>query len=189
MYGGWRDHPVCLTRPELIMAALGTPLPIPSPGARHSNRRRARAHRRTALVAWTLALGVPAAAAAALWTVGGSGDGQARALTAQNLVVTPGTASAQLFPGGVGDIVYTVSNPNPFPVRVTGVNLGAVTGQGTCIASNFTTSPGTVAPVTIPAGTSGTVTVTGGVVMTLAAGDNCQGVSITVAGSLVASQV
>ncbi|WP_336922463.1 hypothetical protein [Aquipuribacter sp. SD81] len=148
-----------------------------------------RARRRASLVAWVVALALPAAAAAALWTVGGAGVGGGRATTAQDLVVTPGTAGAQLFPGGSGDVVFAVSNPNPFPVRVTGVTLGAVTGQGACGASNFTTSAGTVAPVTLAAGASGDVTVVGGLTMVAAAGDACQGVTVQVAGTLVAAQV
>jgi hypothetical protein len=161
----------------------------PAERRRGAHRREpGRARRRTALLAWVVALTLPAAAAAALWTVGGSGSGQGRAVTVQNLVVTPGTPTAQLYPGGSGDVVYSVTNPNPFPVRVTGVSPGAVTGEGACGASSFTTSTGTVAPVTIAADATATVTVVGGVTMVVAATDACQGVVVTVAGTLVAAQ-
>ncbi|MFC5381764.1 hypothetical protein [Aquipuribacter nitratireducens] len=182
------------------MRTTDTSTTPPAPTVRYLDRPRARgryartdraeqAHRRrTSLVAWCLALALPAAAAAALWSVGGSGPGQGRATTAQDLVVTAGTASSQLYPGGAGDVVFDVANPNPFPVTVTGANLGTVTGVAACSAANFTTGAGTVTPVSIAANASATVTVVGGLQMLTSAGDGCQGVTVTVDGTLVAAQ-
>lgn len=147
-----------------------------------------RHRRRTALVAWVVALALPAGTAFALWTVGGTGNGQAKATTSQNLTVAAGTASAQLYPGAAGDVVFRVTNPNAFAVKVTGISLGAVAGSGTCGASNFTTAAGTVAPVTVAAGQSADVTVVGGLGMVTAAGNECQGVTVTVAGTVTAAQ-
>lgn len=50
-------------------------------------------------------------------------------------VATPAPAN-QLYPGGVGDVVVTISNPNPYPVTVTGVNLPT----STTYATGYTTS-------------------------------------------------
>jgi len=66
--------------------------------------------------------------AATNWTVGiaGGSSGEAKSATVSNLTVaavaTP-AAGNLLYPGGNGDVVLTISNPNPFPVTVTGVNL------------------------------------------------------------------
>jgi hypothetical protein len=62
------------------------------------------------------------------WVVGLSAgsSGEAQSGTVPNLVITAVAAPAAtnvLFPGGNGDVVLTISNPNPFPVTVTGVNL------------------------------------------------------------------
>ena len=62
------------------------------------------------------------------WTVGSSaGNGYSKAVTAQNVTLSDASASttAQLYPGGTGDLVVKVTNPNAFGVTVT-----AVTGAG-----------------------------------------------------------
>lgn len=46
--------------------------------------------------------------------------------TISNLTITATASPAAtnlLHPGGTGDVVVTISNPNAFPVPVTGVNL------------------------------------------------------------------
>ena len=50
-------------------------------------------------------------------------------------VATP-AASNVLYPGGNGDVVLTISNPNAFPVTVTAVNLPT----NTTYATGYTTS-------------------------------------------------
>ncbi len=77
-----------------------------------------------------------AAYGATTWIValsaGSSGEGQAA--TVQNLTVTSVSTpspSNQLYPGGMGDVVVTISNPNPYPVTVTGVNLPTSTTYAT----------------------------------------------------------
>jgi len=53
------------------------------------------------------------------WSTTGKGSGSAQSATFQPVtveVVAPSTA--QLFPGGSGDLVVKVSNPNPFAVSV-----------------------------------------------------------------------
>jgi hypothetical protein len=84
--------------------------------------------------------------AATNWVVGlnagSSGEGQSA--TVQNLtfaaVATP-AATNQLYPGGNGDVVLTISNPNSYAVTVTGVNLPTTTTY----AGGFTTSALTTA--------------------------------------------
>ena len=66
--------------------------------------------------------------AATNWTVGlGAGSsGQGQSATVSNLtisaVASPGPSNL-LYPGGNGDVVITVSNPNGFPVTITAVQL------------------------------------------------------------------
>jgi hypothetical protein len=62
------------------------------------------------------------------WMVGlGAGsDGEAASGTVSNLTITAvasPTASNLLYPGGNGDVVVSISNPNPFPVTITQVDL------------------------------------------------------------------
>ena len=79
--------------------------------------------------------------AATNWIVGltGGSSGEGQSATVQNLTITAVASPAavnQLFPGGNGDVVLTVSNPNPYPVTLTGVNLPT----NLTYAGGFTTS-------------------------------------------------
>lgn len=68
---------------------------------------------------------------------GSSGEGQSA--TASNLTITAvatPAATNQLFPGGSGDVVATITNPNSFPVTLTAVDLPA----NTVYANGYTTS-------------------------------------------------
>ena len=79
--------------------------------------------------------------AASSWVVslnsGSSGESQSASV--QNLtisaVATP-SASNLLYPGGTGDVVATITNPNPFPVTLTAVQLPV----NTSYAAGYTTS-------------------------------------------------
>ena len=79
--------------------------------------------------------------AATNWTVGlaGGSSGEGQSATVSNLTiaaVASPAASNVLYPGGSGDVVLTISNPNAFPVTVTGVNLPT----NTTYATGYTTS-------------------------------------------------
>jgi hypothetical protein len=79
--------------------------------------------------------------AATSWVVGlGAGSnaqGQAASITNVTIsaVATPSPTN-QLYPGGTGDVVLTISNPNPFPVTITAVQLPT----NTTYATGYTTS-------------------------------------------------
>ena len=70
----------------------------------------------------------------AAWTATGSGSGYAKATSAQALttVDVSATTTATLYPGATGNVSLRITNPNPYPVRVT-----CVTGSG-AIVSNTT---------------------------------------------------
>jgi hypothetical protein len=79
--------------------------------------------------------------AATNWVVGlnagSSGEGQSA--TISNLTITAVASPAAgnlLYPGGSGDVVVTIANPNPFPVTISAVNLPTTTTY----ASGYTTS-------------------------------------------------
>jgi hypothetical protein len=146
------------------------------------------ARTRVGLLAWTVALTLPAGAAVALWSVSGSGQGTARGTTAVALTVTAGTAPADLFPGAAGDVVFSVTNPNPFPVTLTSgtvTSISQITGAaGTCQATDFTLGSGSMSGASIAAGGTSTLTLTGAITMASTAGDGCQGAVVSVSGTV-----
>jgi hypothetical protein len=79
--------------------------------------------------------------AATNWIVGlnAASSGEAQSATVSNLtisaVASPAAADV-LYPGGSGDVVVTISNPNPYPVTITAVNLPT----STIYATGYTTS-------------------------------------------------
>ena len=145
--------------------------------------------------------------AATNWAVGlaGGSSGEAQSATVSNLtisaVATPAAANV-MYPGGNGDVVLTISNPNSFPVTVTGVNLptnttyaagyttsGLSTAQTGCSSStsdviwNYSTTTSgsshnlTTAVTVAPSGQPGnplTVTLTNDASMTAAAPSACE---------------
>jgi hypothetical protein len=79
--------------------------------------------------------------AATNWVVGlnagSSGEGQSA--TIANLTITAVASPAAtnlLYPGGNGDVVVTISNPNPYPVSITAVQLPT----NATYATGYTTS-------------------------------------------------
>jgi len=83
---------------------------------------------RIATGAASVVLTAALAAFATNWLVGlnAGSNGQAQSATISNLTITatatpsPGNT---LYPGAVGDVVVTISNPNSFPVTITAVQL------------------------------------------------------------------
>jgi hypothetical protein len=106
--------------------------------------------RRRAVRVVAMGLGILLAGAGAYaatnWVVGlnsgSSGEGQSA--TISNLSITAvasPSAVNDLFPGGNGDVVVTINNPNPYPVTITAVQLPT----NTVYANGFTTSALTTA--------------------------------------------
>jgi hypothetical protein len=61
----------------------------------------------------------------AYWTGTGGAAGSGVTGTSASLVVTPGTPSAQLRPGGTSNVVLTITNPNEESVSVASLTLDA----------------------------------------------------------------
>jgi hypothetical protein len=146
--------------------------------------------RRTAVVtgAGLVAALLGAGIAVAAWTSTGDGAATAKAGTAQ----APTTSDVQaftsglLYPGGTGDVMITINNPNPYPVRVASIVAGAgpigVSGAaGECTDHGVTfTPPAHVASDAgldskIAAASSLTLTLPAAVSMASTANDGCQG--------------
>lgn len=75
------------------------------------------------------------------WIVGitGGSNGEAHSGTVSNISITAVASPAPgnlLYPGGNGDVVVSISNPNPFPVTITAVQLPT----NTTYATGYTTS-------------------------------------------------
>ena len=174
-----------------------------SPATGHVGARRSRNARIVAgLLGAVLVAG--AAYAATNWltglNAGSSAEGQAA--TAANLTfaaVASPSASNLLYPGGTGDVVVTITNPNAFPVTVSSVDLptnttyatgytasnltGAIAGCASATSdvlwSYATSSSGSVhaltTPLTLPASGTLTVTFTNDASMTTSAPAACEG--------------
>jgi len=128
---------------------------------------------------------VAAGTAYAMWSAGGSGNGTSKALSAQAITVTAATGSADLYPGfSGGDLSFTLSNSNPYPVNLTTMTTTAITSSSpvACPASNLTvTTPATVSIPLAAAATNVATTVADVATLASAAPDGCQGVTFTVA--------
>lgn len=133
-----------------------------------------------------LALGIAYAA----WTATGSGSGASEATTALALSTVDATAltSAQLYPGGSGDLKVKIQNPNPFGVTISSIlPNGAITsdkGAGCDASTGLAFGGRTGLTEVVPANGTVTVTLVGAVTMDGSSDDACQGAVFTVPVSL-----
>jgi hypothetical protein len=138
------------------------------------------------LAALAAALGAAGIAVAA-WLGTGSGKPGVTAGTAllptTTAVAGSAVTSGLLTPGVSGTAVVTVTNPNPYKVKIVTISPnGAATGTGgtgTCTTTGVTFTaqqPGT----TLTAGASTTLTLAGAVGMSTASDTGCQGATFTV---------
>ena len=123
----------------------------------------------------------------AAWTTNGTGSGYAKAGTAQALTTVDVSAStgATLYPGGpAGDVKIEISNPNSFPVKVTGVSgNGSITadaGHAGCTTTGVTFTDQTGLNISVAANSSATATLTGAASMSNASLNACQGATFTI---------
>jgi hypothetical protein len=150
--------------------------------------------RKVAMVALALVLLTAAGTAYAIWSANGAGTGQARAITAQTITVTAATGAADLYPGFTdGDVFFTLTNPNPYPVTFTTMSPVSVTSSDPtgCPSSNVIVDSN-VTGLSLAVGaqqTTGTLSIADVVTMSLAAPDGCQGDSFTIQLTLTGSQV
>jgi hypothetical protein len=159
--------------------------------------KRPRLPRRMLLASLLVILALPVGDAAyGYWRGSGSGAGSATAGTTLAVTLSPGTPTADLYPGGVANVVLTVSNPNAYAVQIGSLSLDS--GQGTgglavdaghsgCAVStlSFTTQTNGGAGWSIAARVGAvngmlSVTLTNALAMAVGAANACQGTSSTV---------
>jgi hypothetical protein len=142
--------------------------------------------RRGGVVVTFIGVAMAGTIAFAAWTAGGTGNGYSKATTAQNLttVDVSGSTTAQLYPGGTGDLKLSVTNPNPYAVTITSVaGSGTITSDkgAACNASTGVsyTTQSSLSQV-VGAGATVTLSLTGSVAMSNASDNTCQGGVFTV---------
>jgi len=146
----------------------------------------------------TAAVGIGTGTAFAFWSVSGSGSGSGAATVAKSLTVipeTPSGANATLFPGGpAGSVYFEVTNPNPYPVEITGVSWSSPTSTLTSQCASSLISIDSAAPtsgltITVAANTTSPLESIPGVLdLAGTAGPGCQGVAFDVVMSVTGAQ-
>ena len=149
---------------------------------------------RLALALSAVAVLATAALTLGSWAVGSStGNGYAKAITAQSVTLSDASASttAQLYPGGTGDLVVKVTNPNSFGVTVTSVTgSGTITsdkGAACNAATGVTFTNATGLSQAVAGGATTTFSLVGKVAMSNASDNTCQGAIFTVPVTLTAT--
>jgi len=147
-------------------------------------------HRRLIFTAVTVLVMAAVGLVYAAWTTNGSGSGYAKAGSSQALttVDVSATTAASLYPGTTGDVKLSISNPNPFAVRVTAVSgNGTITADGShsgCTTTGVTFTNQSSLTIDIAANSSTTSTLTGAAAMSNASLNACQGATFTIPVSL-----
>jgi hypothetical protein len=154
-----------------------------------SERRNARIGRRLALIIG-VAIAVTAATsgiAFAYWGSRGAGTGSAATgtMTIQvDAIQGADVNGASLVPGGTGDVIVRVTNPNSFDVHVTAISgNGTPTASTGCTPTGVTFTPPTdySAPnFTLTAGAATLYRLVGAASMNLSSASNCQGATFTI---------
>ena len=128
------------------------------------------------------------------WSVSSSaGSGYSKAKVALSLTLADASASttAQLYPGGTGDIWIKVTNSNPFAVTVTSVTgAGTITsdkGAACDAATGVTFTNTTGLTQAVGAGATVTFSLAGKVAMSNASDNTCQGAVFSVPITLAAT--
>jgi hypothetical protein len=146
--------------------------------------------KKSGITALTLGVFLAAGIAYAAWTATGGGSGYGKATSAQPLTTVDVSAStlATLYPGATGDLHLRISNPNPYPVRVTGVSgsdtITSDTGAACNASTGVTFADQSGLSLDVPASGAATFTLSGTVSMSNASVNSCQGAVFTVPVSL-----
>jgi hypothetical protein len=132
-----------------------------------------------------------ASGARAYFTHPSTGNGPASVATAAAVTIAPATPTAGLYPGGSADVALTISNPNPFQVRVGSLVLDTSRGNGGfevdaghsgCSAPqlSFPANSGGGTGWYVPANGSIELDLAAAISMGMGADDGCQGATFTV---------
>jgi hypothetical protein len=139
-----------------------------------------------------LVMGLGGGAAFAYFAVTGSGSGAASTDPPQSVTVlqTTGTVTNKLYPGGSGDLVVKLDNPNSYPVDIESVAAGTGTvigsgGIGACTDTGVSASPQTGLSISVASDASPPnhpvpVVIRNGVSMSTSSDSGCQGATFQV---------
>jgi hypothetical protein len=120
------------------------------------------------------------------WSVSGTGNGYAKAVTPSNLTLNDASAStvAQLYPGGSGDVKVSITNPNTFGVTITGITgSGAITsdqGAGCNASTGVTYTDQTGLSLALAGGATTVFTLNNAAAMSNASVNACKGAIFTI---------
>lgn len=139
------------------------------------------------------------AIAFAAWSASGTGTGSSLAYSAQTVTINAvalSSSSASLFPGGpAGSVFFTVTNPNPYPVKITNIAWAAPVSNNptACASSLISVDPGAPTSgfnLTVPAsGTSAMIQVNSVLDLATSATDACQGIGFSVSLTVTGQQL
>ena len=156
---------------------------------------------RKLIIAGSVAIGsiVAGGVAYAAWSASGSGTGSALAYTAQTVTVNAvalSNSASSLFPGGpAGNVYFTVTNTNPYPIKITNIAWGTPTSNNPTSCPNSMISVDASAPtsgfsLSIPAnGTSSSIQVNSVLDLSASATDGCQGNGFSVPMTVTGQQL
>ena len=139
-------------------------------------------------------IGVGVASATLSSTGAGTGNAATSTLSAVTLTASAGTPTSRLLPGGSGDTIFQISNPNAVAVSVVSVVAnGAITVSGGtgCSTANdgvtFANQSGL--SLVVPAGaTNFSIDLPNSVTMSSSANNGCQGAAFSVPVIVTANQ-
>jgi len=145
-------------------------------GTKHTSRVR-RTSRRVGGVVVGIVVLLAGAVAFAAWTSTGTGTGTATARNAQNLTINVSAVNG-LYPTGSVNVPFTVTNPNPYAVKLSQVSLANVTVDKAGCTASVVSGANLADTDLIPAGGT-TASRNFSVTMSNAAEDACQGAVFT----------
>lgn len=155
-----------------------------------------RAAKRLLLVSLIVIFTATGGAAYGYFSATGSGNASGSNATTSPVTLSPGSPSANLYPGGLSSVVLTVSNPNATAVRIGSLTLD--TSKGTAGYSvdaghpacptttfSFTTQTNSGAGWTVPPKSGSvngslSITLANALTMSVNAANACQGATATV---------
>lgn len=162
------------------------------PPVRHVRRRRLLAR---ALVPGVLVASI-GVSAFAYWSAEGTGSGNGTTASTVAVTLSPGSAAPDLRPGGSGDVVLQVSNPNSSVAEIGSLALDVTQGDGgyavdaahlgcALAVVDFTTQTNGGAGWVVPAASGGedgslAIVLADALEMSAAAANDCQGATLTV---------
>lgn len=132
----------------------------------------------------------------AYWSAEGTGSGNGTTASTVAMTLSPGSAAPDLRPGGLGDVVLQVSNPNSSVAKIGSLALDSTRGDGgyavdaahvgcALTVVDFTTQTNGGAGWVIPAASGGengtlSITLTDSLEMSAGAANDCQGATLAV---------